>query len=155
MLAWLNFYFVPLATKICLVGMFPVSGYDKIVHWDAAMGQAKTSPVPGPAVLLALGIAVELLTPVCIVLGWHGRLAAFILAGFCVVTAVMYHPFWKFGNFWNPDDLVGRSHFWDFLKNFGLAGGLGLVLIGGAPVTASAVLTHPLSDTPSIVTQLP
>jgi putative oxidoreductase len=149
MLTWLNLVFVPLAAKICLVGMFPVSGYDKIVHWNAAMGQARTSPIPGPAVLLVLGILVELLTPLCIVIGWHDRFAAFILAGFCVVTAILYHPFWKFGDFWNPDDLVGRSHFWDFLKNFGLAGGLGLLLIAGAPVPAGQVLAHPLSNMPA------
>jgi putative oxidoreductase len=149
MFAWLNLVFVPLAAKICLVGMFPVSGYDKIVHWDAAMGQAKASPIPGPAVLLILGIAVELLTPLCIVIGWHSRLAAFILAGFCVVTAILYHPFWKFGNYWDPDDLVGRSHFWDFLKNFGLAGGLGLLLIAGAPLPATTLIAHPLTSMPN------
>jgi putative oxidoreductase len=155
MLAWLNLYFVPLAAKLCLVGMFPVSGVDKIMHWDAAMGQAKSSPVLAPGLLLALGCVVELVTPVCIVLGWHGRLAAFILAGFCVVTAILYHPFWKFANFWNPDDLVGRSHFWDFLKNFGLAGGLGLVLIGGNPVPVAAVISAPSSSMPAMAVQQP
>lgn len=140
---------VPLAAKICLVGMFPVSGYDKLVHWNAAMGQAKSSPVPAPGLLLAIGCAVEFLTPLCIILNWHSRLAAFILAGFCIVTAILYHPFWKFGDFWNPDDLVGRSHFWDFLKNFGLAGGLGLILVAGAPVPVTTVLAHPLSSMPA------
>jgi putative oxidoreductase len=113
------------------------------------MGQARSSPVPFPAVLLGIGCAVELLTPICIVLNWHGRLAAFILAGFCVVTAILYHPFWKFGNFWNPDDLVGRSHFWDFLKNFGLAGGLGLLLIAGTPLPATTLLANPLTSMPN------
>jgi putative oxidoreductase len=149
MLTWLNVVLLPLAAKFCLVGMFPVSGYDKIVHWEAAMGQAKTSPVPSPALLLAIGCAVEILTPICIVLNWHSRLAAFILAGFCVVTAILYHPFWKFGDFWNPDDLVGRSHFWDFLKNFCVAGGLGLVVIAGAPLSAATLLAHPLASMPN------
>jgi putative oxidoreductase len=149
MLTWLNFYAVPLAAKICLVGMFPVSGYDKIVHWHDAMAQAKTSPIPGPAVILVLGIVVELVTPVCIVLGWHDRLAAFVLAGFCVVTALLFHPFWKFGDYWTPTDLVGRSHFWDFLKNFCVAGGLGLLVIAGPPISASAVVAHPLSEMPA------
>jgi putative oxidoreductase len=137
MLAWLNLYFVPLAAKLCLVGMFPVSGVDKIMHWDAAMGQAKSSPVLAPGLLLALGCVVELVTPVCIVLGWHGRLAAFILAGFCVVTAILYHPFWKFANFWNPDDL------------------LGLVLIGGNPVPVAAVISAPSSSMPAMAVQQP
>jgi putative oxidoreductase len=71
-------------------------------------------------------------TPVCIVIGWHDRLAAFVLAGFCAVTAVLYHPFWKFADFWTPGDSKGRRHFWDFLKNLGLAGGLLLVVIGSS-----------------------
>jgi putative oxidoreductase len=148
MLTWLNYALLPLVARVCLVGMFPFSAWDKIVHWDAAMDQAKTSPIPGPQFLLILGILVEFLTPICIIIGWHDRLAAFILAGFCAVTALLYHPFWKFKNFWSPDESIGRGHFWDFLKNFGLAGGLLLVIIGGAPVSAITVLTHPLSTTP-------
>ena len=83
--------------------MFPFSAYDKIVHWDEAMAQARTSPLPGSAALLIAAIIVEFICPICIVLGWHDRLAAFILAGFCVVTALLYHPFWKFPDFWSRE----------------------------------------------------
>jgi putative oxidoreductase len=41
--------------------------------------------------MLVASIVVEFVTPVCIVAGWHDRLAAFILAGFCVITAVLFH----------------------------------------------------------------
>ena len=37
---WLNLVAVPLLAKVCLVGMFPPSAYDKVVHWDEAMQQA-------------------------------------------------------------------------------------------------------------------
>ena len=92
-MSFLNLILLPIVARVCLVIMFPFSGYDKIVHWDEAMRQARGSPVPDPAVLLILAIIVEFVTPVCIVVGWHDRLAAFILAGFCVVTALLYHPF--------------------------------------------------------------
>ncbi len=151
-MSWLNLAAVPLIARIWLVILFPFSALDKILYWNDALKQANSSFLPGGAVLLVMAIAIELITPVCIVLGWHDRFSAFVLAGFCVVTAVLYHPFWKFADFWTPGDSKGRSHFWDFLKNFGLAGGLLLVVIltGLAPVTT--VIQHPLSSTPRAAT---
>lgn len=144
---WLNLVAVPLVAKICLVGMFPPSALDKVVHWDEAMEQARSGPLPFPALLLALGIVVETVTPVLIVIGWYDRLAAFVLMGFCAVTAVLFHRFWEYPGFWSRNG-EGRAHFWDFLKNFGLVGGLLLVVIGGSYAPASEVARHPLSSGP-------
>jgi putative oxidoreductase len=144
---FLNLMLLPILARVCLVIMFPFSAYDKIVHWDEAMAQARTSPLPGPAALLIAAIIVEFLTPICIVLGWHDRLAAFILAGFCAVTALLYHPFWKSPGFWSQPG-EGRAHFWDFWKNFGLVGGLLLLVIGGSFAPAAFILHHPLSAVP-------
>lgn len=148
-MSWWNLAAVPLLARICLVVLFPFSALDKIVYWKDALQQAESSFVPGGPVLVVLAIIIELVTPVCIVLGWHDRLAALVLAGFCVVTAVLYHPFWSFADFWTPGVSKGRQHFWDFLKNFGLAGGLLLVVImaGFAPV--AEVIERPLSSTPA------
>lgn len=148
-MSWWNLAAVPLLARICLVVLFPFSALDKIVYWKDALKQAESSFVPGGAVLVVIAIVIELVTPACIVLGWHDRLAAFVLAGFCVVTAVLYHPFWSFADFWTPGDSKGRRNFWDFLKNFGLAGGLLLVVImaGFAPV--AHVIGQPLSSTPT------
>nr|USU30375.1 DoxX family protein [Methylobacterium sp. OTU13CASTA1] len=145
-MTWLDLVAVPLLAKICLVCMFPLSAYDKVVHWDEALAQAASGPLPFPALLLVLGILVETMTPVMIVIGWYDRAGAFLLAGFCGVTAVLFHRFWEFPGFWSRDG-KGRAHFWDFFKNFGLVGGLLLVVIGGyAP--ASQVAHHPFSSGP-------
>jgi putative oxidoreductase len=144
---FLNFVLLPIIARICLVVMFPFSAYDKIVHWDEAMAQARTAPLPGSSAMLVAAIIVEFATPVCIVLGWHDRLAAFILAGFCAVTALLYHPFWKFPGYWKKPG-EGRDHFWDFWKNFCIVGGLVLLVIDGGTVSASYVLSHPLSAAP-------
>lgn len=146
-MTFLNLWLFPFIARFCLVVMFPFSAYDKIAHWDEAMGQAREAPLPGASLMLILAIIVEFVTPCCIVLGWHDRLAAFLLAGFCVVTALLYHPFWNFSDFWSKNG-KGRAHFWDFLKNFGLVGGLLLVVFGGAPVRLDYVVTHPLSAMP-------
>ena len=113
--------------KLLLVVLFPFSALDKIVHWDAALAQASSSFVPGAPALLVVAIAVETLAPLCIVAGWEERIAALVLAAFCVVTALLYHAFWKHRDFWSNVDSPGRAHFWDFLKNLGIAGGLLLV----------------------------
>jgi putative oxidoreductase len=130
-MSWLNLAAASLIALICLVVLFPFSALDKIVFWKDALKQANSSFVPGGAALVVIAVVIELVTPVCIVTGWHDRLAAFVLAGFCAVTAVLYHPFWNFADFWTPGDSKGRRHFWDFLKNIGLVGGLLLVVIIG------------------------
>lgn len=151
----MNLAALPLIARICLVVLFPFSALDKIVHWNDALKQANSSFLPGGAVLLVMAIVIELVTPVCIVIGWHDRLAAFVMAGFCAVTAVLYHPFWKFADFWTPGDSKGRRHFWDFLKNFGLVGGLLLVVIITGFAPARAVIEQPISSTPRAASPTP
>ncbi len=137
--------YAPLLLRICLVVLFPFSGLDKIVNWSSALKQAGNNAL-APLMLVA-GIAVEFITPVCIVLGWHDRLAAFVLAGFCVVTAVLYHQFWRYPDFWRFREGEGLEHFWEFLKNFGLVGGLGLVVLAPRTLPVSEVVQHPLAST--------
>ncbi|MEO8714136.1 MAG: DoxX family protein [Acetobacteraceae bacterium] len=122
---------VSVLARLCLVVLFPFSAVDKIVHWNGGLKQARsTVPVGEAAVpMLAAAIVVEAVTPVCIVTGRHDRLAALVLAGFCVATGALYHQFWNYDDFWTPET-EGNSHFWDFLKNFGLVGGLLLVAKG-------------------------
>jgi len=102
--------YLPLLLRICLVVLFPFSALDKIVNWGSAMKQAGNGAL-APA-MLAAAIAVEALCPACIVLGWHDRLAAFVLAGFCAVTAVLYHQFWRYPDFWRFREGEGLQHFW-------------------------------------------
>ena len=136
---------VPLLLRICLVVLFPFSALDKAVNWDAAMKQAAGLPFK-PAMLVA-SILVEAVTPVCIVTGWHDRMASFVLAGFCVITAVLFHQFWRFADFWRFKEGEGLAHFWDFLKNLGLAGGLGFVMLSPQTVMVSEAPRHPLIST--------
>jgi putative oxidoreductase len=119
-----------LLARVLLVCMFPFSAVDKVLHWNAALQQANSSWLPGGAALLVLAMGVEMATPVAIVAGWHANWAALLLMGFCVATALLYHPFWHRGDFWARGDSVDRNHFWDFTKNLGLAGGLLLVALG-------------------------
>ncbi|WP_293882006.1 DoxX family protein [Sphingomonas sp.] len=121
-----------IVARVCLVVMFPFSAIDKIWHWKNSIAQTRSGGIPGAPVLLVLAIMVEGLTPICIVAGWFDRPAALLLAGFCFVTGFLYHPFWTYHDFFSiRDDSVAREHFWQFLKNFGLVGGLLLVVFAG------------------------
>ena len=121
-----------IAARLCLVAMFPLSAIDKVWHWKNALAQTNSGGLPGGPALLVLAILIEGLTPICIVTGWFDRPAAVLLAGFCVVTAILYHPFWAYDDFFSPSDASkSREHFWQFLKNFGIVGGLLLVVFAG------------------------
>ena len=120
-----------MALRVCLVVLFPFSALDKIINWPSAMKQAGS--MPWPQAMLVVSIVVETAAPLCIVIGWHDRIAAFILAGFCAVTALLFHQFWRFADFWRFRDGEGLQHFWEFLKNFGLVGGLGFIVLAAPP----------------------
>ena len=124
---------IGLIARICLVAMFPFSAVDKIWHWNNSLAQTDSSGLPGGRAMLVMAILVEGVTPFLIVSGVWDRPAAALLAGFCIVTAFLYHPFWAGPDFFSPrDDSVAREHFWQFLKNFGLVGGLLLVVFSGS-----------------------
>jgi putative oxidoreductase len=137
--------YAPTVLRVFLVILFPFSGLDKILNWPSAMKQAGS--IFWPQGMLAASIAVEFLAPVCIVTGWHDRFAAFVLAGFCVVTAILFHQFWRYPDFWRFKEGAGLEHLWEFLKNFGLVGGLGLVMLGPQTSSFGQFLGHPLVST--------
>jgi putative oxidoreductase len=136
--------YAPLLLRICLVVLFPFSGLDKILNWGSAIQQAGS--IPFKPFMLVVSIIVEFVTPICIVTGWHDRLAAFILAGFCVITAVLFHQFWRFPDFWRFKEGEGLQHFWEFLKNFGLVGGLGLIMLAPRTLPVSQAVMDPLAS---------
>jgi putative oxidoreductase len=109
--------------RICLVLLYPFSALQKIFDPQAAMAQAGHGWIPLPptaaAVLLVLGGTLEVFGSACILLNFYHRQAALLFIFYVIATAVLFHNFWSFsfnGNEWN-------QHFWEFLKNFGLAGG--------------------------------
>lgn len=131
--------------RVCLVAMFPFSAIDKIWHWGNALAQTRSGHLPGAKAMLVAAILVEGITPVLIVAGFYDRIAAFVLAAFCIITAFLYHPFWAFDDFWIPAQTSkAREHFWQFLKNFGLVGGLLLVVFSGILTEPREILTHPV-----------
>ena len=115
-----------------VVLFFPASALDKIFNFEGALDQAaqvfKARPVA--VALILAGMSVELVMPLGILSGVADRLAAFVMAGYCAVTAVLFKRFWEPGDFWKGGESKGRDLFWDFLKNFSLASGFLLITVG-------------------------
>ena len=101
--------------------IFITSGFSKITNFAGTQAYMESAGVPGT--LLPLVIAVELLGGLAVVFGWHARVAAFLLAGFSLVSAVLFHA-----NFGDQMQMIM------FMKNLGLAGGfLMIVALGAGP----------------------
>ena len=141
---------VALAVRYLLVVLFfPFSALDKVLGFKGAVAQAREfTKAQAPAVVLILmGLAVEIVMPLAILTGVADRMGAFILAGYCGVTAILWKPWWRPGDFWSAGDSKARTLFWDFLKNFSLAGGFLLLAFGLHAGDLSAFLSNPLGST--------
>jgi len=140
---------IELALRCLLVILFlPFSALDKIVNFQGAVAQAQRA-APSRSIAIALiftGLAVEIFMSLGIITGIADRLAAFVLGGYCIVTALLWKQFWLPGDFWQPEKSIARDLFWDFLKNFSLAGGFFVLTFGTTAVTATHFLSHPFAS---------
>jgi putative oxidoreductase len=105
--------------RLLLSLIFVVSGVGKIGAYAGTQAYMDSMGVPG--VLLPLVIVLEVLGGLAIILGWQARVVAFLLAGFCLLSAVIFH-----GNIGDQGQQI------QFLKNLGLAGGFLLIVAHGA-----------------------
>jgi putative oxidoreductase len=124
---------IAFAVRGFLVALFlPFSALDKVLNFKAAVGQAEQAVASrGLATVLVLGgLTLEVVMSLAILSGIADRFAALVLAGYCLVTALLWKRFWKTADFRLQGPSAGRDVFWDFLKNFALAGGFLLLAFG-------------------------
>lgn len=132
-----------------VVLFFPASALDKIFNFQGAVkqaGQVFSNHAVASALILA-GVFVELVMPLGILTGVADRLAAFVMAGYCAVTALLFKQFWAPDDFWKKGDSKGRELFWDFLKNLSLASGFLLITVGIDGHAWSTFVAHPFGST--------
>ena len=127
---------------------FPASALDKIFNFNGAVKQAHEvfSSHRLAAAMILIGVFVELVMPLGILTGVADRPAAFIMAGYCAVTAILFKRFWEPGDFWKAGESKGRDLFWDFLKNFSLASGFLLITVGLDGHAWHQFVTDPLAS---------
>ena len=84
------------AGRVLLAALFLYEAYVKLRGYDLAVQYAAAYGVP--SVLLPAAIATELGCGTLLVLGWHTRIAAILLSGFCLFTAAIFHTKFSDGN---------------------------------------------------------
>ena len=104
--------------RILISALFLISAFNKIFNLDGSMGWMESFGVPG--FLIFPAIVIELILPVLVIVGYQARIAAGILAIFCLATAFIFHF-----------DFSGQMQFILFLKNIGLAGGFLFIVANG------------------------
>lgn len=114
------------AGRAALALIFILSGVQKIGGYAATQGYMEFMGVPGG--LLPLVIAVELGAGIALLLGWQARTAAFLLAGFSVLSGLIFHLVPSFG----LEGMAAQAETISFLKNVAIAGGLLVVTALGA-----------------------
>ncbi len=110
---------VELGSRILLAALFLLSGVGKLGAYSAT--GAYMASVGVPAALLPIVIGLEIGGAIAIIVGWQTRIAAFLLAGFAIISALIFHTHFA--------DQIQMIMFW---KNVSIAGGLLLLVLYGA-----------------------
>lgn len=105
--------------RVLISLLFIIAGANKIFGYEGTAQFMASTGVP--AVLLPLVIIVELGGGLAVAAGWLTRWWAWALAGFCILTGVLFH--------YDPNDQTQMAM---LMKNVALAGGLLFIAGRGA-----------------------
>lgn len=105
--------------RLLLALIFFVSGINKIFSYAGTQGYMEAFNISGG--LLPFVIVIEVFAGLAVIIGWKTQIAASILAGFSVISALIFHA-----------NFADQIQFILFMKNIGLAGGLLLLVANGA-----------------------
>lgn len=105
--------------RILISVIFLMAGFSKIPGYEATQGYMEAMGVPGA--LLPLVIVTEIVGAIAIIVGYKTRIAAFLLAGFSLISAMLFHF-----NFADQTQSIL------FMKNLAIAGGFLFLLANGA-----------------------
>src|ERR1700742_4378244 len=114
-------HYLPAFGRLLLATIFIMSGLSKLAAPAATIAYIGSTGAPLPVVGYGLALIIELGGGVLILVGYKARLTAFVMALFCVVTALLFHH-----------ALGDQNQMIHFLKNIAMAGGFLQVTAFGA-----------------------
>lgn len=124
----LHVFTAPLG-RLLLATIFIMAGLNKIGGYSGTQGYMEAMGLPG--MLLPVVIALEVLGGIAIVIGYKARLSAYLLAGFTVLSAIIFHS-----------DFSDQMQFMMFFKNIAIAGGFLIIATHGAGAFSIDNLKH-------------
>lgn len=105
--------------RILISIMFLLAGINKITNYAGT--QAYMDAMGVPSMLLPLVIVLEILGAIAIIIGFKTKFVAFLLAGFSIISAILFHA-----------DFSNQMQTTLFLKNISITGGFLLLVVHGA-----------------------
>ena len=99
--------------------VFLLSGFNKIGNYEETVGWMESLGMPG--IFLIPAIALEIIAPMSIIIGYKVKISAALLSLFCIATAIIFH-----------NDFSNQMEFISFMKNIGLTGGFLFLIVNGA-----------------------
>lgn len=112
--------------RILIALIFILSGVSKISGFQATVAYIASAGVPLAAIAAVAAIVVELGGGILLVLGYRAQIAAFLMAGFTVLAALIFHQFWAVPEADMQNQMI------HFMKNLSIAGGLLMIVIHGS-----------------------
>ena len=109
---------VLLVARCLMAGLFLWSGIGKVGGYDETGLLMNEHGLIG--LLLPAAIFVEIAGAVLLIIGFRMRVVVLALAGFCVVTALLFHA-----------NFTDRAQMFHFFKNFAIVGGLLALYVSG------------------------
>ena len=98
---------------------FILPGISKITGWEGTVAYMTEHNAPFVPVLLVVTIILQLGCGAALIVGFQGKIAAFLLAGLTVIISIYMH------NFWDMAEGTDRNHeTQNFFKNLGITAGL-------------------------------
>lgn len=110
---------IDLLGRIGLAAIFFLAGLNKIQNYEGSAQYLASGGLP--ELLLPGAIVFEIVAAVFIIIGFQVRWTALAIAGFSVLTAVLYHA-----------NLGDQTQFIMFFKNIAIAGGFLVLAANGA-----------------------
>jgi putative oxidoreductase len=119
---------VALLGRVLLSATFIITGLNIIPNWDQTVNYLALQGMTWVPLFLYPAIFIQVLGGVFILIGYHARMWAVILAFYLGIITFVFHPFWKLGGIDRQVQLVG------FLKNLSIMGGLLVVAAFGTGI---------------------
>ena len=98
---------------------FILPGLQKITNYQTMTDYMIAHSVPVTTFLLPVTIVIQIIAGIAIIIGYKGRLAAFVLAGLTLVISIYMHDFWSM-----LESLERTHETQNFFKNMGIMAGL-------------------------------
>jgi len=105
--------------RLLISFMFLMSGLNKAGNYSNTSGWMESMGVSSS--ILPLVILLEIIGAFAIIVGWHTKITAFLLAGFSIISALIFHS-----DFSNQVEMIM------FMKNIAIAGGFLILVANGA-----------------------